>query len=896
MAVVPSGKYTKKGAIIWKAAPRRQPTRRKSTTPTPSKRTPVAYGGPTREASTTQITEAKAKGLDYYKGGVRYSSSGQRITPTAPPVTTTKKTAIAYGGTRSDATPTQVAKAQAEGRDYYKGGVRYSSSGQKVTKETVALRTRRLTERIAAKEGRVIEPTIAPASVGFYKKLETISEPAKTETEFKETEFKDWYENKPVFAKWVAPKTDEGYFKTKETIIPSIAKRHTPAAITTVTGKELIEAGQPSYYKQKEDYTVPRWFEKWGVSIGERQKTFFNSEGFKRVEATAEILHTKELRGWGGETGKQVLIKMMSGPMAFGGGVAMAIEKTAFFGTAALIPQIPKKNIKAGYGSLGSIALTGWDTRGVLGKVLWEPVSEVPKRFDPRTVEGRSTLITAAIFAGLTASTQVSSPGRAGTVLKQTAKQPPPRVKGTISYGIKKIPTKIQTTDILKGFQKITGREPIKPSHLATSKYMVDIRKPGVIVGKTVGAKAPSTFVKVKGVQYGTMKIKGAKGATKGKTYYIRTQTKAGKATTKVFEGDILLKTVKHKVEPTLKFKEPSVKGKYKGVTIKGPELTKETFGKFEEAKAVSMIKGYKVEGGKVRATKETIITVTETPKITYIGRIGREIFKTKYQHVKHPVKEPPFIIEKGAGVITIKRPAVSKTIQRTAIKEGYEVQLIKTPKPTLLEKIKPTLPRGKKGGVITKGVTRQIQRPTGKPIISKPVTVTLPLLKPIVKATPITTPLLIPRARTREVAKEVSIVKEAAVTKEAAKAMPITRVVPKLEPKVIQRAKVLPKQEARTTLRGIPRTTQRTTPGRSGYDFTTPTPPRQPPKVPRAIMFNIYGAAISPRVIKKQPPTKKKFKGMPSLSVVMGSQGVQLTKPQIEGKAFINPFIPRKV
>ncbi len=65
MAVVPSGKYTKKGAIIWKAAPRRQPTRRKSTTPTPSKRTPVAYGGPTREASTTQITEAKAKGLDY---------------------------------------------------------------------------------------------------------------------------------------------------------------------------------------------------------------------------------------------------------------------------------------------------------------------------------------------------------------------------------------------------------------------------------------------------------------------------------------------------------------------------------------------------------------------------------------------------------------------------------------------------------------------------------------------------------------------------------------------------------------------------------------------------------------------------------------------------------------
>ena len=876
MAVVPSGKYTKKGAIIWKAAPRRQPTRRKSTTPTHSKRTPVAYGGPTREASTTQITEAKAKGLDYYKGGVRYSSSGKRITPTAPPVTTTKKTAIAYGGTRSDATPTQVAKAQAEGRDYYKGGVRYSSSGQKVTKETVALRTRRLTERIAAKEGRVIEPTIAPASVGFYKKLETISEPAKTETEFKETEFKEWYENKPVFAKWVAPKTDEGYFKTKETIISSIAKRHTPAAITTVTGKELIEAGQPSYYKQKEDYTVPRWFEKWGVGIGERQKTFFNSEGFKRVEATAGILHTKAFWGLGGETGKQVLTNIMAAPMALGGGVATAIEKTAFFGTAALIPQIPKKK---------------------LGKVLWEPVSEVPKHFDPRTVQGRSTLITAAIFAGLTASTQVSSTGRADTVLKQTAKQPPPRVKGTISYGIKKIPTKnIQTTDILKGFQKITGREPIKPSKLATSKYMVDIRKPGVIVGKTVGAKAPSTFVKVKGVQYGTMKIKGAKGATKGKTYYIRTQTKAGKATTKVFEGDILLKTVKHKVEPTLKFKEPSVKGKDKGVTIKGPELTKDTFGKFEEAKAVSMIKGYKVEGGKVRATKETIKTVTETPKITYIGRIGRELHTSKYQHVKHPVKEPPFIIEKGAGVITIKRPAVSKTIQRTAIKEGYEVQLIKTPKPTLLEKIKPTLPRGKKGGVITKGVTRQIQRPTGKPIISKPITVTLPLLKPIVKATPITTPLLIPRARTREVAKEVSIVKEAAVTKEAAKARPITRVVPKLEPKVIQRAKVLPKQEARTTLRGIPRTTQRTTPGRSGYDFTTPTPPRQPPKVPGAIMFNIYGAAISPRVIKKQPPTKKKFKGMPSLSVVMGSQGVQLTKPQIEGKAFINPFIPRKV
>jgi hypothetical protein len=163
----------------------------------------------------------------------------------------------------------------------------------------------------------------------------------------------------------------------------------------------------------------------------------------------------------------------------------------------------------------------------------------------------------------------------------------------------------------------------------------------------------------------------------------------------------------------------------------------------------------------------------------------------------------------------------------------------------------------------------------------------------------PILIPKVISRVRTRGVARTVGAVRETAVIKEAAimKVRPITRVMPKVIQKVIPEEIPLTRLRTITTLRGIPRQIQRTTttPGRPGYDFTIPTP-KQPPKVPPPIRFKIYGGAIAPGITKKQLPTKKKFKGMPSLSVVMGSQGVQLTKAQIAGKAFISPFIPRKV
>lgn len=47
--------------------------------------TSVAYGGKTHDASASQIAKAKASGQDYYKGGVRYSSSGQAYSSSTKP-------------------------------------------------------------------------------------------------------------------------------------------------------------------------------------------------------------------------------------------------------------------------------------------------------------------------------------------------------------------------------------------------------------------------------------------------------------------------------------------------------------------------------------------------------------------------------------------------------------------------------------------------------------------------------------------------------------------------------------------------------------------------------------------------------------------------------------------
>jgi hypothetical protein len=452
------------------------------------------------------------------------------------------------------------------------------------------------------------------------------------------------------------------------------------------------------------------------------------------------------------------------------------------------------------------------------------------------------------------------------------------------------------------------------------------------MVGKTVGAKYPTKIYKVykTGIETAITTVKGIKGATKGKTYYIKTQAKAGKAVTKVYEGPIfkgkVLKTIKQKAAPTVKFTEPTItvtkkptiikqsiikKGEKLGDLPKIIEFTKEIQAKITKAKSVSMVKGYKIKGGeKVRIT-ETLETITQKPKITIRGKPAADIkgfgvkvglkepsikiHKTTYKHVKHPVKEPSQISEIRKGEYTIKRPAVAKTVQRTTIKETFDIEFIKAAKAKL-----PGI-KGKKGHLLGEHIVRQIQRPTGVTVISKPTTLTVPqyLLKPIVKVVPILIPKVISRVRTRGVARTVGAVRETAVIKEAAimKVRPITRVMPKVIQKVIPEEIPLTRLRTITTLRGIPRQIQRTTttPGRPGYDFTIPTP-KQPPKVPPPIRFKIYGGAIAPGITKKQLPTKKKFKGMPSLSVVMGSQGVQLTKAQIAGKAFISPFIPRKV
>ena len=205
-----------------------------------------------------------------------------------------------------------------------------------------------------------------------------------------------------------------------------------------------------------------------------------------------------------------------------------------------------------------------------------------------------------------------------------------------------------------------------------------------------------------KGMQYITAVIKKA-----GKTYYVRTTIKpTGLAKTTVFRGDVPLKTYKYVPSPIVKFLEPLRKTTHKQY-VSMPEFRRQISTKITKSKTVQTtgIEGYKVKGLRVTGTKNFLQTYTIKPRVkvlgkpvyyTHTGESGAyilpkmiEIGKTKYVYVKYLPKQKPFIYTSGDFGVFLKRPAISKTIQITKIKQQFGIKFMEVKPTPLYQRLK---------------------------------------------------------------------------------------------------------------------------------------------------------------------------------------------------------------
>lgn len=560
---------------------------------------------------------------------------------------------VAYGGVTKDATPEQIAKAKAEGGEYYLRGVRYTFGGERFTRSDII-------SSVYSKMGYTTATT--PSGIYATKPQEQIIISAGI----------------PLLAKG-------------EVIDPTALKFY-PQYISTLREQqaEVKPIIKPTSQLKK------GIMQKWAESIELREKGL--EEKYRYVSKTLGLSPVKITQDMYTGYGTNIIYRgdinfiqtrKELGLAAYGltAGLieegVLATEKAMFF-TAALFQKDKSKAAK---------------------EEIIRAAKKLPSELKQQYTEAelfkptpKGTVSTGLLFGLplIPALFKITRTGRAKTVLRSIAKERPPDIAGKQYYGGKLIKYGLKTEKIIQT-PKIYIK---KPSGKITSKYEILIPKPTVTIAESISGKSKYSYITTpKKIQYVTVITKKA-----GKTYYVRSRIQpTGETITTVYRGDIPLRTFKYRSQPTIKLLEPLEKIKTKEY-ISIPEFRREIDTGITTSGMVQLFKKgkYEVKGLRVRGTRDFLVTKTEKPRVEILGTpvldllkgtksikpISIKIGETRYRYVDYPPKQKPFYTATGDFGIFVKRPTISKTIQVTKIKEPFLIKFVETKKTKTLSEM----------------------------------------------------------------------------------------------------------------------------------------------------------------------------------------------------------------
>ena len=456
-------------------------------------------------------------------------------------------------------------------------------------------------------------------------------------------------------------------------------------------------------------------------------------EGFRRIEQLASFLTLGEgkpieERSFIGQTLQNIITFPLSTiPVLFVKFPLEARRFGTFLGGAIVFPESREEAKKQ---------LT-IDAPKEVKKVILEVIN-------PTTPVGLATFLSVGVF------TRIKTKGKtqAQQVLQQIAREKPPTIKGDLFFKFKKVDIDVVTGLVIKKPGKITKIQTgiVTPPVITTTVRALQPKVIGAVAESVGGATKFRTFT-IGGVQRTT----ATKITRKGTEFFIRSETElaTGKTTTKVFRGDKLLRTIKSTEKPTLTFTEPIKRISVKDVlALTEPSRLIEVTRALRTAKGISLIRKGFVPKGKVtivsqevlgariqrpaittRAVIEVNVATGKTKLIPKSVLIEKEIIK----FVDFPVKQKPFVFERLAEGVLVKRPSTILTTQITRLKAPFEITFakrvkpgkeVKPPKQTveeiLLERIK-----ARPGEITLKDVRTFLEPPIPptKVIIKKPTT-----------------------------------------------------------------------------------------------------------------------------------------------------------------------------
>ena len=92
------------------------------------------------------------------------------------------------------------------------------------------------------------------------------------------------------------------------------------------------------------------------------------------------------------------------------------------------------------------------------------------------------------------------------------------------------------------------------------------------------------------------------------------------------------------------------------------------------------------------------------------------------------------------------------------------------------------------------------------------------------------------------------------------------------------------------------PSVSPRPSPYPSGYPYPSPIPYPYLPPTTTGYIWDGFKEPPPRKKLKRKIAFKRPYKGVPSVSVIFGGPGIQLTRKQIRGEAMISPYLRRKV
>lgn len=238
---------------------------------------------------------------------------------------------------------------------------------------------------------------------------------------------------------------------------------------------------------REEEVEKRRFLEERAKRIEIRQREFFSSEGFKRIERTAGLLTFgggKELeeRGFLGQTAQIYTSGLLSFPIVLGGSLALAGEKTLFAFEA--IRDVPESKV-------------------LFIEESKEVISQIPKTFDPTTPEGAATLLTTGTFALVPTLPKTKTPSpKTGEVqfisrVEVAKAQTPTGLTvldiAPVEFAVKTGKTQVRGTGLGKGFfegGELIGKFKFITESPKQPKGFTEVQTKGIV--KTVGLESKS--------------------------------------------------------------------------------------------------------------------------------------------------------------------------------------------------------------------------------------------------------------------------------------------------------------------------------------------------------------------------------------------------------------------